>query len=312
MELHTKLGVLLRELGFIKRSAKVLGSGRLNAEEDCVLETQAGVQLFVEFGMTLRMQGCAIQAQETFLEARRTEEGMILVRDIGWTKFCMGDYEGALPHLEEAAAISKQAGVAEFPQGPDTLSALATVTHSLGNLGAAIQIHGSGVEILREIDALQSPTGGKQLNELATAKRLSGDIDGSQQANAECLRILNAAGTYAMHKGAEAERELAGILAAKSEMQQAAAAYSRQPIPRNPAHDRPVYETTGGLKLLVERAQYEWDQKAYKCSMETFEEALRIHAKIAGKEWVSPRKALIVECIVQLRAAQDASLKMCL
>jgi hypothetical protein len=47
MELHTKLGVLLRELGFIKRSAKVLESGRLNAEEDCVLETQAGVQLFV-------------------------------------------------------------------------------------------------------------------------------------------------------------------------------------------------------------------------------------------------------------------------
>jgi tetratricopeptide (TPR) repeat protein len=233
---------------------------------------------------------------------------MILVRDIGWTKFCMDDYEGALPHLEEAAAISKQAGIVESPQGSNTLSALATVTHSLGNLDAAIQIHESGVEILREIDALQSPTGGKQLNELATAKRLSGDIDGSQQANAECLRILNATGTYATHKGAEAERELAGILAAKSEMQQAAAAYSRS---LEILHMTGSYETIGGLKLLVERAQYEWDQKAYKCSMETFEEALRIHAKIAGKEWVSPRKALIVESIVQLRAAQDASLKMC-
>ena len=91
--------------------------------------------------------------------------------------------------------------------------------------------------------------------------------------------------------------------AAKSEMKEAAAAYSRS---LEILHMTGSYETIGGLKLLVERAQYEWHQKAYKCSMETFQEALRIHAKTAGKEWVSPRKTLIVESIVQLKAAQDA------
>jgi hypothetical protein len=86
-------------------------------------------------------------------------------------------------------------------------------------------------------------------------------------------------------------------------MKEAAAAYSRS---LEILHMTGSYETIGGLKLLVERAQYEWHQKAYKCSMETFQEALRIHAKTAGKEWVSPRKTLIVESIVQLKAAQDA------
>ena len=70
---------------------------------------------------------------------------MMLVRDIGWTKFCKDDYEGAHPHLKEAASIRESVGILNTPQASNTLSALTTTAHSLGDPVTAVELHEKGL-----------------------------------------------------------------------------------------------------------------------------------------------------------------------
>ena len=161
LHLAVEVGTMQREMGWVPKSKNTLKKAKDLAEKANLMDTTIGVKLIKELGVTLRMNEDSDGAQACFQEQHRimksigtlaSEEGHVLVRDLGWTLFCQDKPEAALGYMNEAREVAEAASLLHTTgQGAILLSATGSTLTALGRFDEAVTLHEEAVQIMKDV-----------------------------------------------------------------------------------------------------------------------------------------------------------------